>query len=329
MPGRIDFRFAWWNLESFSHFTKEKAGEDRWPSTLEQYQAKCERIDRALLHLCSDRPPDVMVFGEITNQAALDLQKRIFPNHKLFSLDFERPRSELEVAFLYAPAADFEEQSPIVVPRMPRGTRPMGVLDYHSSSHRIRIIACHWAARFDESAEDRHSDMAKHLNGEIYEFLHRAPDGEKRHVLILGDLNQEPYEPAIQRRLHAAREHDHARRKEHYSDKDTQRTRLYNCAWRFMGENRPHDGNSSSARNAGTYYWEKKNCWRTIDHVIVSGSLLTEEVPFLDEARLHVVLAPSFVGDDGRPRKFRWNGGRPSGVSDHLPILGHIVLKRD
>jgi hypothetical protein len=79
---------------------------------------------------------------------------------------------------------------------------------------------------------------------------------------------------------------------------------------------------------AGTYYWEKKKRWFTFDQVIVSGSLLTEAMPFLDEEHLAVVVSPETLGNEPIPRKFQLGADRSSGLSDHLPMYGQIVLER-
>ena len=104
---------------------------------------------------------------------------------------------------------------------------------------------------------------------------------------------------------------------------------LYNCSWRLLGERRPHRGDPYRDDAAGTLYWEDANTWHTFDHVIVSGSLLTEAVPFLDESSLGAPVGRMVWGNDGKPLKFDWRGGRPVGLSDHLPIRGRIVLQRE
>ena len=107
------------------------------------------------------------------------------------------------------------------------------------------------------------------------------------------------------------------------------RVRLYNCAWRWLGESGPHLGTTPAGEVAGTYFWKENNCWRTLDHVLVNGTLLTDQVPYLDESQLGVVTGPFLQGVQGRPQRFQWNNGKPTGVSDHLPIRGRIVLARE
>jgi hypothetical protein len=325
---RQALRFLWWNLQSFAHFEKTRAGETQWPPVQEAFDAKAARVESVLRQLYGDDPPEVLGFAEITNKAALDLCRRLFPHYLVLSMDL-LAKPELQVAFVYnASTGHFEEQPPIAVPGTPRGTRPMAVLDYCSDGHRIRLIACHWTARFGKSSKHVRSDVAHFLMSYIYDFLHEIVQGETRHIVILGDLNEEPYK-LLEERLHACRSRSRSREREHYRAADVKRVRLYNCAWRFIGERYPHMGGPSANDTAGTYYWEAEKTWHTFDHVIVNGSLLTDAIPFLDESSVRVLTCPLLLEPEGKPEKFDWRNGKPTGVSDHLPIAGQIILARE
>jgi hypothetical protein len=192
----------------------------------------------------------------------------------------------------------------------------------------LRVYACHWTARFSDESYHHRADVARYLNGEIYDFLRAAPPGNRHHAVVVGDFNEEPF-GLLEERFHATRDRGNSRRREHYTDQDVKRIRLYNCAWRWLGELRPHLGGKPDGEVAGTYYWREKKCWRTLDQVIVTGTLLTDQVPYLDESHLEVLVSPSLVGNDNRPQQFRWNNGNPEGISDHLPVRGRIILIRE
>jgi len=318
-------RFFWWNVQSFAHFEVNRASEEQWPIEAAEYAAKCERVDKSLIEIFGTDPPELMAFAEMTRQAAVDLRDRLFPDHMVFSLDL-LPRSELQVAVLFNPGAGFVAVGPLVVPRVPRGTRAMAIVDHVSNGNRIRFIACHWTARFSDQSMHHRSDTAHFLNGEIYRYL-QEDECETRHAVVIGDLNEEPY-GLVEERLHASRDRARSRMRHHYRDQDVERIRLYNCAWRFLGERVPHNGAPIHGDSSGTYYWEKESKWRTPDHVIVNGSLLAETTPYLDEGFLRVAAGPTILATSGLPQKFRWNNGKPTGLSDHLPIFGQIILNR-
>ena len=207
----------------------------------------------------------------------------------------------------------------------------MAIIDHKSPGQRIRFYLCHWTARFRKQAEKWRIQSAQELGIAVYRFLHPEEQVEEsRHVVILGDFNEEPF-GLLETWLHACRERSRARGLEHYTDKSIQRARLYNCSWRLLGERFSHPLDAEERAAAGSYYWQNGKTWYTFDQVIVSGTLLSGSPPYLDERRLFVACGKKEVpdqlfGPDGHPCKFQWNKGAPVGVSDHLPICGSIVL---
>jgi endonuclease/exonuclease/phosphatase family metal-dependent hydrolase len=323
-------RFLWWNVQSFAHFERPRAGEDRWPLVADEYAAKRARVDAVLAAVLREHGrPHVLALAEITRTAAHELRDRLFPGYSVLSLD-QAPRPEMQVAILYDAALPFREQAPIVASGVPRGTRPMAALDYDDGRQQIRWIACHWQARFGEQSDQYRSDVAQHLARYVYQYLRDERSTATRHVVILGDLNEEPY-GLPEKRLHAARSRARSLGGEHYSDRDVERVHLYNCSFRLLGERRPHDGSHGEEHVdvAGTYYWRREKTWHTFDQVIVSGSLLSHELPHLREDALGIARVREAVGEDGTPQKFEWGAGKPRGISDHVPIYGAIALTKE
>ncbi len=324
--------FAWWNPQNLAHYDPGRRSERRWPSTPDAYQEKLARVVRALKESAISESSDVVLgLAEVTYQAAHDVRDACLPNHEVESMDMRPDRAgALEPAILFPRRPEFTTHPPIIVPNMPRGTRPMPVLDYTLDGHRIRFIVCHWTARFDNTSTHKRSDIASHLSHEIFEFLTGGSTSEARHVMIMGDLNEEPY-GLLEERLHAVRSRDRVRDSLHWTDKDERRIRLYNLTWRLLGERFPHDGRPrKDFDTAGTYYWRKKKTWHTFDQVIVSGSLLSDTPPFVDETSMEVVTHESLLADSGRPESFIWSRKRSiGGVSDHLPVRGRIQTRSE
>jgi hypothetical protein len=120
------------------------------------------------------------------------------------------------------------------------------------------------------------------------------------------------------------RESSHTR---HWRDAEVRRVRLYNASWRYLGEQLPH-GLAPAPSNpgaAGTFFRDPHN-WRTFDHVLVSCGLLGASPPYLDEARTRVTPLRIMLDENGLPRPFDPATGR--GISNHLPIVGHLVLSK-
>ena len=128
----------------------------------------------------------------------------------------------------------------------------------------------------------------------------------------------------VRDRGHAG-DRDRSRQKPHHSDVDVSRLRLYNCSWRHLGEGHPHSLDVASG-HAGTYYQASTHMWRTFDQVMVTGGLLSEKPPLLDESQLFVRTDTGNLTTQGKPTKFEFVNGVASGISDHLPITGRIIL---
>ncbi|MGF1579811.1 MAG: hypothetical protein ACFCD0_10645 [Gemmataceae bacterium] len=218
----------------------------------------------------------------------------------------------------------------LLPPDMPRTTRPMGSVDVTWAEQRICFYVCHWTARLGGNAsEHRRGDLARYLGTQIYDFLQEVQQPEQRHVVLMVDFNEPPY-GLMEDRLYALRDRASSRSPHRYTDKDTKRVRLYNSAWRHLGERLPHRPETIVIPDAaGTYFWRQTNEWPTFDQILVSGTLLTDNAPYLIEAELGIVVHPLLFEEDGRPSSFRWNQGNPAGVSDHLPVHGVLQLSQE
>ena len=324
-------RFVWWNVQDFAHFEPDRAGSARWPASTEAYHAKRERIELVLSQLSHRHLPHLLAFAEITDQALHVIRDNLFPDYRVHVLGSLYPKPDFRLGLLYDPEAGFEGEDFLAVSNLPDTARPMAILDQCSPGNRIRFYACHWTARFGDESEKWRSLSAHALSTKAYDFLHSEPPiDETRHALILGDLNEEPF-GMLENWLYASRDHRRSKGQAHYTDVPIRRVRLYNCSWRFLGERFPHPYPAGERETAGSHYWRDERTWHTYDQVIVSGTLLNNEPPFLDEQTLRVACGqeemPAHLwGPDGLPCKFDWNNGNPSGLSDHLPLCGSIVL---
>lgn len=323
-PGVPVLRFAWWNVQSFAHFDPNRAGEERWPLEPAEYAAKCVRVDAALRGLIVQHPPDILGLCEITARAAEELRQRVFTDYRLICPD--TVRGEFQVAVLARRGIGFRDLLPLLADRVPTSTRGMPVIDHRRAGHHIRFIYCHWTA-FGDNGPLFRERAAERVEEAVYSFLREPGDAKSaRHAVVIGDLNEEPFGNVFSGRLPATRDREPATRRPHPTDRDVRRTRLYNPTWRLLGERVPHGGSGPAAHAAGSYYHAGRRAWHTYDQLLVSGSLLSDTPPFLDEAAFRIMVLPGCLGPDGKPSPFEWRGGQPVGVSDHLPLVGQITL---
>lgn len=318
-------RFAWWNLNDFAHYDPTRAGEHRWPLERAEYIEKCARVDRALRVLTVAHAPDLFGFGEITRGAAEELRARVLPGYELRLAD---PHDDvaLQIAVFFRTGYPFHPEPPLLAKQVPRTTRGMPVLNYAADGYDIRFVFCHWTA-FGTNSGVYRERLAEAVSFDSFAFVEAtAARGRTGHVVVMGDLNIEPFDPILETRLLGARHRSRAATRPHYSDRDVGRVRIYNPSWWLLGERHPHNARVALPHWAGTYYNSTERVWRTYDQVLVTGGLVGTAVPYFDEAGFRISTGALVLEPLETPERFVWSEGTPRGVSDHLPVVGRIVL---
>lgn len=325
---RAALSFCWWNLHDFAHFDASRASERRWPKRAEDFEAKRDRILEALRELFARGFPDLLAVCEVTREAASDLSSRMSPAFDVAVAPTYPHDDGFQVAVIYRKGIGLSADLPLLSFEnldVSEETRPMIPVRYTQAGQVIRFVACHWTSFDTSRCRATRRKLADYLRGDIYEFLQPTISGAaaNRHAVILGDLNEEPTSPVFEEHLWAARDHTSARRTAHQRDQNQRRVRLYNAAWRYMGEQVAYSGGPPISGMAGTFY-NKKLGWRTFDHLMVSGGLLRAPPPYFDEANTRVAVNAAMRIPSGLLRPFE-AAGKP-GISDHLPIVGRIIL---
>jgi endonuclease/exonuclease/phosphatase family metal-dependent hydrolase len=329
MNGQPGFlTFGWWNLHNFAHYDAARSSDPRWPKLSAHYEAKRERVLAALQELFGQALPDLLAVCEITRQAAHDLAARLPPGFNVAVSPTYAHDDGFQVAVFYRSVVGFSPEPPLIptdVEDLAEGTRPMVPVHFTFPGHVIRFVACHWTAFDTDTSRLARERLADVLRRDTHAFLEpEVPKaGIAHHVVVLGDLNEEPMSPVFEHRLIGRRDRESSRSR-HWRDAQVRRVRLYNAAWRYLGEQVAHGAPGPPAiGTAGTYFQNPHN-WRTFDHVLVSCGLLGASPPYLDEAQTRVVSTPLLRDESGLPRPFE--PGNTRGVSDHLPIVGRLVL---
>lgn len=322
--------FCWWNLHDFAHFDASRASERRWPKRREDFEGKRDRILTTFQQMYAGGFPDLLAVCEVTREAAADLVSRMPPAFEVAVAPTYPHDDGFQVAVIHRQGIGFATDSPLLPFEeldVPEEIRPMIPVRFTHGGQIIRFVACHWTSFGNLHAQTTRRKLADYLRGDTYEFLQPQTVGgpSQRHTVILGDLNEEPTAPVFEfeANLAAARDHTSGRQPAHTRDHNQRRVRLYNAAWRFLGEQVPYSGGVITPSLAGTFYSENLG-WRTFDHVIVSGGLLCAPAPYLDEAAIRVAATVEMLSPRGVPRPFE-SVGMP-GISDHFPITGRIVL---
>jgi endonuclease/exonuclease/phosphatase family metal-dependent hydrolase len=320
--------FCWWNLHDFAHFDASRASERRWPKRAEDFKAKRDRILATLRELFAGGFPDLLAVCEVTREAASELARRMSPT-RIVAVAPTYPHDDgFQVAVIYRTGIGFETNTPLLPFEdldVSEETRPMIPVRFTRAGQVIRFVACHWTSFDLPRSRAMRQKLADYIRGDTYEFLQPNMSGTplNRHTVILGDLNEEPTSDVFEEHLAAARDHDSSRQAAHWRDRNQRRVRLYNAAWRYLGEQAAYCGGAATPGLAGTFYNPNLG-WRTFDHLIVSGGLLKAPPPYLDEANTRVAVTAAMRTPEGLLRPFEVAGN--PGISDHLPIVGRIIL---
>ena len=320
--------FAWWNLHDFAHYDAARCGDARWPKRREDYEAKRGRILTAFQEAFENQYPDLLAACEITREAAQDLATRLPAG---FSVTFSPTYAQddgFQVAVFYRSGAGFSPEPPLIPADeedVAEGTRPMVPVHFACEGHIIRFVGCHWTGFDTVTSRLSRERLADVLRRDTHAFLEpEVPKaGLARHVVVLGDLNEEPMSAVFEHRLIGRRDRESSHTR-HWGDAQVRRVRLYNAAWRYLGEQVAHGTPGPPTIGAAGTYFKAPHNWRTFDHVLVSCGLIGASPPYLNEAQTGIVATPIMIDEEGRPKPFE--PGRPRGVSDHLPIVGRLVL---
>jgi endonuclease/exonuclease/phosphatase family metal-dependent hydrolase len=166
-------------------------------------------------------------------------------------------------------------------------------------SQRLWVFANHWPSQTHPEADrNKAADVLRHR---VDAILAADP---KAVIVVLGDLNDHPGDPAVTEHLRT-------------TDDPAKATGgvLYDTMWPIAKAGR------------GTYIY--KNKWEVIDHIIISPGLLDANGLLWRRDSTVELKYPELMfdpnGDKQLPRpnrSFSGNSYHPTGVSDHLPVEG-------
>lgn len=208
--------FAWWNVRDFAHYDETRLSDPRWPKQPPDYEAKRNRILDALNQIFGDDFPDLLGICEITREAARDIAK-LLPGDFHVTVSPGYPHDDgFQVAVFYRSNAGFSSEIPLFPTDhedVAIGTRPMIPVHFTIKGHVIRFIACHWTAMDEPSSQEARQRTADVLRRNTHDFLKAdvPSPGVIRHIVVFGDLNEEPTSEIFERRLIGRRDHESPR----------------------------------------------------------------------------------------------------------------------
>ena len=281
------------NVEGDEEFTPSAA--KKW--TDERLQVKLRNLGRVLKDANGGKGPDILGLSEIENRETVKLLvahlKPLGRQYKIVHQDSPSGRG-IDCAIVYdADRVDLKAHRFLKISDLKTRDIVEGEFEFKGVS--FHLFVNHWPSK--GNPQSARIAAATVLRKRIDELL----DGdEMSEIVVIGDLNEMPYEAAIAKTLKT------------WSDpKSIYPKVLFNSTWQM------HEADQ------GTYVYRNK--WEVIDHVILSQGLLDNRglrwKP--DSTKTMQNEYQMYHPKTGIPRPSRSYSGNSfhaDGCSDHLPI---------
>jgi len=261
-------------------------------------------ISKVVLAVGGWEPPDLIGFCEVENFRVLYGLTNFTAlknfGYKIIHFDSPDPRG-IDVALLYRPDKFKVLSAKPVVIRFPfdMASRTRDILFVNGIACKrdtINIFVNHWPSKFGGAMATipKRNYVASVVRKLSDSLLAQNPDAN---ILIVGDLNESPFEEGVSKVLGAKMD------SMHLAPND-----LYNML-----------AGAGLSWEKGTIKFREE--WEAIDHMIVSRHMLSHTTPH----SMHIFDAPFLLQDDEA-----WFGKKPfrtyygakyiGGFSDHLPV---------
>lgn len=308
------YLFCFWNVENlFDDRDDQRTGQgdkeyDPWlarnPDVL---QLKLSKLTEALLKLNGGKGPDIFAMCEVESVRAAELLQQALNARLDPSLHYTSVlMNEVKVGRHIAPA--ILTRLPVVKDRTRGYGARFRIIEGHIEvdGHKLIVLAAHWTSRLQKENEKGRHEYADKLYGAANAMYKSDPDAD---VLICGDFNDTPDDPAVVQSLHAS------------GDEAAVRARPPHLALLNLMANK------DAAAGFGTHFY---NRWMIFDHIVVAPGLLDTKGWSCEPKSLQVVQTLTKPGDT-RGRPWRFGGEKdsgPRGYSDHFPVTVRLKVQR-
>ncbi len=316
LPDDRTLSFVFYNVENLYDLTDDPltndqeflpSGKKNWNE--KKYREKLADLSAVLAELGGDELPEVIGLCEVENkQVVEDLVREpalIKGNYRIIHYH-DRDRRGIDMALVYRPDEFSIDAERLIPVKSSRGNSLVrGILTVKGRSNNgeiFNIFVNHWPSR--ENDDTSRKEARKEMAGALRRLT--APlvgQSSHSHVVIMGDMNDEPDDESLNQVLGAGR----------YGEKPA--SGLVNLMFQTMEDNH------------GSYKF--RGDWKMLDNLIVSESLLDEEGYRVENSRGYVFSAPwmEFVNRAGEVSPDRTYAGDKytGGPSDHFPVYFRLV----
>lgn len=289
-------------------------GTNKWTNM--KYQSKLKNMARVLAEMGTDRIRtgcSLIGVSEVENARCLrDLcaQEPLSKRGMRFCHIEGPDQRGVDCGLLYNPSffspAKVWLQPYVLKDRDARPTRGFLTVQGTLAGDSITVIVCHWPSRF--SGKSARVWAGQQVKAEKDSIVRANP---RMKILVMGDMNDDPFDESMARGLGARRR---------IADVRTPMD-MFNPWWQILLDGK------------GTLKYDGK--WNLFDQIVMSQTL-TKGTPTKDYSSLTFYKAEIFNRDyllqqsgkyKGNPKRTHASGVWMDGYSDHLPVVTYYVKK--
>jgi len=285
--------FGWWNT-GLSPSGRPRAT-----------QPQRETAGSIVAELLQQGPIDCLGLGEVSAED-LDFLGEHLPSHFHFFDDLPaHEKLQFETAAVYnSKTLSLRDHEHISDSHGNRSFRIATRLTFHvlRDDWPLHVFVSHWPSPATPNSGPIRKTIAPRFRQIIDELLLHG----KKHFLLMGDFNEEPFHETLELDLLASRHRATAQKGKGY---------LYNPFWRRLGESISYSFSESAESFAGTCFIPSgfPSVWRTVDQIIISSAFLGDGNWCLNEDLTRVLFPNPIVKRDPKLKIF-----------DHFPVVATL-----
>ena len=298
---------AFWNVENlFDLLNDPNTNDDEFAlggkknMNEDLFRLKIKNMTEVL----TDLNADVLGLCEVENRYVLDQLNLSYTQRDYSIIHFDSPDNRgIDVALMYDPTTFNVIYTKAIPVHLPEGksTRDILYVKGYQDGKMLHIFINHWPSKYGgvEATIPLRAIAGNTLRKAVDSLLTTNPNTD---IVIMGDLNDEPFEPSIVKHLGA----------DLYRKQAPSAFELVNLMTSVY-----------DAPDQGTYMYRGKH--NVIDHIIVSRGLFDNRGWTGTQADVSVLDKPKYRQQSGdfKDYPFRfWAGNKfLGGYSDHLPVM--------
>ena len=281
--------------------------EKKW--TNERYQKKLDDLAKVISEVNALETPEIVGLIEVENRSVLEdlIRTGALKDQPYAIIHEESPDYRgIDVALIYRKDAFTEimhEILPVVFPDDTAfKTRDILYVSGKVRNKTVHVFVNHWPSRIggDAKTEPKRVLAASVLKRKVDQLLALDP---KAHIIIMGDMNDEPVNKSLQQILGA--------------QSPDSGEKLVNLMF-------PDD-----VAGLGTYFYSGN--WNMLDNLVVSGEMITGKNVRIENQKGDIYSSPwmIFTNKNGAQTPNRTYVGPKyvGGVSDHFPVYFKMIVR--